>query len=453
MRLRLALVGLATLFIAPIAPPALAAGIDETCMLALVKTDPATVNIAFPDDSAVYYAAVFTLLPGTRVRIHGQFPHARYMSLNVYDPALRPIAALNDQQIRPDAGSSNPFLVGADRTANRRDYTAFLDAGRAPTTRAVNTLYPAYTPDGLPNPVGLLIYRIYIPDEGTGETGGVGVPTVTLETTTTTESPAASPCTQLTKPSVTGVNELLATLSTPSGLGTGGGTNPPTWRKFVNMLSGVAAAATGTPSPLGLPLDELGGSGGFLSNKDNQYVSASIDRGHGDVVVTRMKVASFPDTRSGATTMPGGQLRYWSLCQNDPLTQRFIACLNDDRTVVDSDGFATFVVSPAALRPATATAECGVNWIPWGLNPRGLLILRNMLPDPGFTAAIQNATADREQETMGAYFPTSRYYADPAAYDARVGCHPDDTPPPVDAGSPSPLVTLTSMLKSLLAIR
>ena len=45
-------------------------------------------------------------------------------------------------------------------------------------------------------------------------------------------------------------------------------------------------------------------------------------------------VPTFPDTRPGTPRMPAGQLRYWSLCENDPSTQRFIGCLNDDRTVV-----------------------------------------------------------------------------------------------------------------------
>ena len=71
-------------------------------------------------------------------------------------------------------------------------------------------------------------------------------------------------------------------------------------------------------------------------------------------------------------------LRYWSLCQNDPLTERVVACLNDDRVVVGPDGFATFVVSTPNERPANATARCGVNWLPWGPNVRGVLIYRHM---------------------------------------------------------------------------
>lgn len=423
MRLRLSLGALA--LAAALAPAtATPQGVDETCLLPLTKVDPATVNIAFPDDSALYYGANFVLTPGLRVRITGRYPHARYMSFNAYDPQLRPVAALNDQEIAPDRGSANPFLLGADRTRKAgRDYTVFIEGGPKPATPAPNTLYPAQTGEGAPNVAGLFLYRIYVPDRDTGETGGVGVPTATIEPTTSTDRPEPSACQDLVKPSVTGINELLAAASPPRPPASTGGQNPPSWRRFVNLLSSVAVNTAGSPSPAGVPLDDLGGSGGFLSNKDNDYVSAPINRGFGDVVVTRFRVPTTPDTRPGTPRMPGGQLRYWSLCQNDPATQRYIQCVNDDRAVVGDDGYATFVVSPAAQRPANATRECGVNWLPWGLNPRGLLILRHMLP-VDFAASIQAAAVDREVDTMGAYFPVSRYLDGPAAYDTEVGCRP-----------------------------
>jgi len=59
---------------------------------------------------------------------------------------------------------------------------------------------------------------------------------------------------------------------------------------------------------------------------------------------------------------------------------------------------------------------------PMGPARQGLLIYRNMLPDPDFREAIQFAEADQEPDTMGDYFPTSRYYADANAYDQEVGC-------------------------------
>ena len=287
-----------------VAPSAARAqGIDETCLLSLTKFDPATINIAFPDDSAQYYSANY--VPGARVRITGRFPHARYMSFNVYDPALRPVDNLTDVNLKPDPGSTNPFRPGADREADHRSYTVFIQTGDPPAQRAPNTLYTGAT-----NQAGLFIYRIYVPDRGTSDTGGVGLPTAQIEPPTSTETPAPSPCTDFSRPSVTGVNELLANLSPPADPPVNGGTNPPTWRKFVNLLSSIAVNVLGSPNPGGIDLDKLGGSGGFLSNRDNAYVSAPINRNWGPIVVARLRAPTFADTRGGVETMPSGvQLR------------------------------------------------------------------------------------------------------------------------------------------------
>src|SRR4051812_2955531 len=170
---------LAVALAAPATAPA--QGLDQTCLLPLTKFEPATTNIAYPDDSAQYYSGAYQLAPGTRIRIHGRFPHARYMSFNVYDAAQRPLDGLADVNIGPDAGSGDPFLFGAERGFDRRDYTVFIDTGPKPEKRAPNTLYTGTGQNGAPNTSGTFIYRIYIPDKGQDDTGGVGLPTVTVE--------------------------------------------------------------------------------------------------------------------------------------------------------------------------------------------------------------------------------------------------------------------------------
>src|SRR3954464_5754843 len=123
-RAMVALIGAVSLVVAA---PASGQGVDQTCALALTKFDPATVNVAYPDDSAQYYSGAYQLAPGTRIRIHGRFPHARYISFNVYDAAQRPLDGLADVNIKPDAGSGNPFAFGAFRTdETNRDYTVFI---------------------------------------------------------------------------------------------------------------------------------------------------------------------------------------------------------------------------------------------------------------------------------------------------------------------------------------
>ena len=197
----------------------------------------------------------------------------------------------------------------------------------------------------------------------------------------------------------------------------------------------MAIGVTGSPTVGPADFDQLGGSGGFLSNLDNAYVSAFIDRSGGQVVLTRFRAPTFPDTRPPAARMPGGQLRYWSLCTNDPATQRFVACANDDRTVVAPDGFVTYAVSTPAQRPRNATRGCFVNWLPWGPSSRGVLIYRNMLPDPGFSESIQRAKPDHEVDTMGDYFPRS-LYTSKAGYEQR-GCSYAAAAPPTIITAPA----------------
>jgi hypothetical protein len=124
--------------------------------------------------------------------------------------------------------------------------------------------------------------------------------------------------------------------------------------------------------------------------------------------------------------MGSGQLRYWSMCTGTQLTQT-LGCTVDEQTPVDSSGYFTVAISTAADRPADATAQCGVAWLPWGPEPKGIVLLRNMLPSPDFAQAIQNAQVGTEQQTMGAYYPIGTYYATPEAFDATVGCHPSAT--------------------------
>ena len=409
---------------------AAAQGLDETCLLALTKLDEGTTNVLYPDDSARYYSGLFTAVPGTEILLTGRFPHTRYMSFNVYDQALRPVDALADVQLAPDPGSINPFVQGASRTATNRSYTAVISFAQPPATRARNTMYAeAGQPGGLAaNPVGDFVYRIYVPDNGQDEYGGVGLPTAEVVQAGSTQSVTPSVCAQVHKPETTEINTILnSSDSMPAAETTqtaGSVRNPPHWRKFVNVASSVGMAFTDNPSFNNAgqsDLDTLGGSGGFLSNRDNAYVSALTNRGYGQVLVTQLRAPTFPNTRPGTPVMPGGQLRYWSVCQNDPVTERVTACLNDDRSVVAPDGIATFVVSTPNERPTNATAACGVNWLPWGPDERGALIYRNMLPAASFAQAIQKATPDHESATMGDYFPVSRYYADAHAFQA-LGC-------------------------------
>src|SRR3954463_12348143 len=181
-------------------------GVDQTCELTATRFDADSVNVLFPDSSAQYWSAEYKAVPGTRIRIDGIFPYARYTSWNVYDPGLRPFAKKSDFELVPDAGSANPFLPGADRTTppDQRHYTLFItfDPNDQP---GPNTIYV----DPSKHPTGVFTLRVYVPDQGRDQTGGVGLPQVTWEPASSTgPPPTTSPCRDLEKPSsntVTGI--------------------------------------------------------------------------------------------------------------------------------------------------------------------------------------------------------------------------------------------------------
>ena len=144
------------------------------------------INIAYPDAATFYWAAVFTMPPGSKLSLEGQFPHARYMSLISYDEAGRPIESVADYLIKPKPGSTNPFLQGADRNAAQREYALGVVDGRPDPSQktgmnlvgehrdVINT--PKYGPPGQQ----VILYRIYVTDKGTDETGNAGLPVPVL---------------------------------------------------------------------------------------------------------------------------------------------------------------------------------------------------------------------------------------------------------------------------------
>jgi hypothetical protein len=177
------------------------------------------------------------------------------------------------------------------------------------------------------------------------------------------------------------------------------------------------------PFPGQIPLvwhKATGGVIGFFGNLDNAYMTTELGRGYGDVVILRGRLPTFPDTDNGGSVMGGGQVRYWSLCTNEQVTERVWACLADYQMAVNADREYTLIVSTAAARPSNATAECGFNWLPWGAAPDSFLIIRNMLPSPSFSQSIQGAAVGHEQADLGPYYPVAQYTTTAAV--ERMGC-------------------------------
>ncbi|MBS0344714.1 MAG: hypothetical protein JSS56_29775, partial [Proteobacteria bacterium] len=130
----------------------------------------------FPDTATTYIPTAFKLPEGAKLVVRGQYPHMRHWNFNTYNPKGEPQDALNDNEINPDAGSSNPFRDGVARDAKERSYTFYIVSGHAPAQRAANTLYTNA-------PAGDDVFmwmRNYVPDHSADYLGGVKLPEVEL---------------------------------------------------------------------------------------------------------------------------------------------------------------------------------------------------------------------------------------------------------------------------------
>lgn len=390
---------------------------------------PSEYYVFYPDYAADYWQAVYALPAGTQLRLRGQFPHSRYMSLTVYDVAGRPIDGLADIAIHPDAGSTNPFVAGADRENDQRSYTVSIipEAPPAdPADREPNTVYQAL--EGVPNPIGILTYRIYLADSSQDVKGGVDLPDAELVLANGTAVPLPGAC-ELLSGSSADLADLIRdveTLKLP--LGDPSATDPLRWERFYNIPYSVQYYLDGTPFEGLRELTSPDNSGGFFSNLDNYYVFSHADLALGEMLIMHGHAPTFPATEAGQLTMATGQVRFWSLCTGDPATTRTFACLNDSDFLLDQQGNFTLVISPPSNRPMNATPECGVNWLPWGPSSFGLVpILRHMLPSPDFAQAISNVMPeDNAEEVMGEYLPKGTYWSK-AEFEA-LGCPLTGTP-------------------------
>lgn len=398
-------------------------------------------NIAYPDGGAVYWATVFTMPkddPEAYLEISGNFPQARYMSLHSYTEGGAPYDHVMDVDIAPDAGSDNPFLTGS--YSDTMAYTLRVAQGEAPEDRAPNTVYLGPTDKVDRSP---LLLRHYIPETGDDLTGGAGLARVALVRGDGTRMEGQAACDALASPGPDDAERVLISpalaqedfdrmLEKPEVAENYLDTQHRDWNVFwdprINLMAFMSPRlqeVMKTAARVGF----IPKTSGFYANLDNQYVAISLNETFGDVVVLEAEMPRTPATGADMGTPDDYDLRYWSLCTNESLvTTRFSDCIYDSEVTLDDDRTYTIVISKAANRPENATEACGVSWLDWGDAGDGAghpgltaLLLRNMAPNPAFSAAVQNiAGPGAEVATMGPYLPEV-VYTTKAAFEDR-GC-------------------------------
>ncbi|HUA12405.1 MAG TPA: hypothetical protein VMA83_10400 [Solirubrobacteraceae bacterium] len=415
-----------------------------------------------PDTDTDYYVSVFQLPAGATVTLHGQFPHARFMSFTAYKNVAGqngiPGNSLIDEDIAPDAGSVNPFVNGESRNAPNRSFTITISGEIEPASPAPNTLYAGQ--EGLTGETQTVevIERVYSTDRGFEAGGGVPLPAPTYNPASggpvSGESEVCSDLSVASGP--TALNESKFGVSPAqykalrSGLpgtkepATHPAVNPIHWEKFFNQGYLVAPFYRGTayePLIAGLSTEA---TSGLYATPANAYALAYASRLFGpnpegqNILVLHAKMPTHPDTYEGNTVSEDGatQVRYWSLCNYTGISKGALlepnsACLFDQEVPTNSSGYYTVVISLSQDRPANARPGCGVAWMNWGTRGDGegrpdldALIVRNQLSSPSFAQSIEKVQHPGEEEAvMGEYYPHGTYETQ-QEFEANYTCAP-----------------------------
>jgi hypothetical protein len=382
--------------------------------------DERSSNAFYPDTAVNYYLGRVNLPPGASLVLRGRFPHSRYMSFNAYDEAGRPTDSLADLEIRPDAGSTNPFVDGNLRHKPMRGYTVRVvsDPAPKPRSRRPNTVYLGS--EGRPIFSGSVVYRVYLPDHGRDQFGGTGLPEVALRTPDGTEVDQPAACSAPTNQPSTGVNAADRRSSGPRTRALSTASDPLDFERFFNIPRSVVRAASEDAAKRTSEEQE----GGFFSDQNNAYVYAYTSRQLGKVLVLTGRMPDVAHTYHRNRVFRTGQLRYWSMCDGTIFPSgatETIDCVFDQEVVTDARDRFRIVVSTPEDRPANARRRCGVTWMAWGARPDGVVIMRNQLPSPGFDHAVQDVPRPgAEERTMGPFMPHGQYTST-AAFEKR-GC-------------------------------
>ena len=393
----------------------------------------------YPDVGSTYFVGQYHLPQGASLTFHGTFPYERYMSWTMFAAVgggqIGPGDHLRDVEIVPDRGSVNPFVTSHRRGARPRAYTMHVVQGPVPAVRAPNTVYTNSTD---PTKLTGMSMRNYLADRGRDGTGGVGLPTLTLNLADGThlQGQAACDALQPTKAKSTstypaaGWKSLVANSDDPVNAPA---KNPPVWERFWNAAYNVAGAFESDPikrQELYPPTD----AGGFQSNPDTRYLLTPVSLRFGPVITVSGKMPTFPRTLpASATWKPRStQVRYWSLCTgSSPVSGLGYDCVFDQQTPLRGDRRYTLVISRPQDRPRNARPACGYRWLTFGPGENypdpaardyvDTLYMRFMAVNPGWANAPQKVTQPgTEARVMGAYFPRSAYTTK-AAFEKR-GC-------------------------------
>lgn len=361
---------------------------QETWEPPYVGSDPEVLYL--PDAHAVYWRYGWKRKPGEKVglKIEGQFPDARYFSYNVYnDDNKMSLGSFSDHKLIPDDGSTNTFTGNPESQGG--SYTIYI-VPEGTTAAGKNVLH---FPDSLTNVCAFLRHYLAKGDIN----GGVPMPKLSLyntETRTTDEAPKSVPIPKLTREEIE--NYLLPLFKDMA-------------KKFEANPEAVIEALHHRKSQDSLKVNELVcrqvvsnaftyftegekiqsynfHTEGTYPNKDNLYLVLPVIRNANEVLAVQFKAPRYPETPAD---YPTSELRYFSLSQGDEITHNFATTI-DREMKVSEDGMIRFLIGDDSEALRTTAEKLGVNFQPWKVHQKMLLVYRHMLPSPDFKNGINH---------------------------------------------------------------
>ncbi|MCB0869839.1 MAG: hypothetical protein KDB52_03315 [Solirubrobacterales bacterium] len=389
-------------------------------------------NTAYPGTEITYWGAKFRTPEGAVLRLRGQYPHARYSSLNAYESSGgTPTGSVSDRQIKPDRGSVNTSLPGKDRKAKKRSWTVRVLGSSAPPKPARNTLYAAPSSEAYQD----ILYRVYVPDRGRSNAGGVPIPKPELTLSDGTVLTGKALCAALNSNHDYKANNVPLPVyeSLVNWPGKDPLTNPAEpdfgFVKFFNLPLSLARYKTQAEFDAAWQANPVE-VGTLYANNDARYMTGAFSTRFGKVLVIKGSMPTTPKTWHGNRRAKSAQLVEWDMCSLESVaTTRTHRCLFDEQVPLKGKKRNyTIVVSKAGDRPWNAKRKCGVAWLAAdpdgdgaGRTDAGLLLTRNVIPAANFSHAIQNVTSPyNAAKIMGRFYPRGKYSSKSAFQ--KLGC-------------------------------
>jgi len=341
------------------------------------KPGPESNNMGPGDFNANYHGFAAPLDRGEKIVMKSQFPHARYISINVYDENLRLVDAIRDRDIVPSRGV-NPFVPGTKRSGDYLgEYEITIVMGPPPSgERPPNTLYGGLTNTGGRNHAVLLGYRVYLPDKGMGYRDGHpqgvygGVPPPRLTVYDPNGDPYCPPKSVSKMVYYHGAYSVLWSFmeQTRGGQDEGSGPqDPPVWFNQYSREGRHENVVVG--------------------NDETIYISAPVSSEFGELLVLQWPAAETPvESYHGRPIAEDTDMRYWSLAfaYRD---SSYFAGFPTEKSLSDvdvprlSNGDCRLVIGFGGMeRPDFVPVE---QWV--GLEmEEGLIIMRNIMIDPAY---------------------------------------------------------------------